>query len=157
MLEPEAVAEPAEGQKEAAIRVFLIRHGESESNAGLASATPDSAALTARGRWQAEQVARVIADDPALIKPQVEAYWVQADPGDRRGNGAESFTDLLGRSSDCLSRLSAQASGPVVVFTHGLFMRAVAWSLLTGVTMPGTRKCAPSAASVTATSSRTPA
>jgi hypothetical protein len=24
-----------------------------------------------------------------------------------------------------------------VVFTHGLFMRAVAWSLLTGITIPG--------------------
>ena len=49
------------------IRVFLIRHGESESNAGLASAGPGSAPLTADGHQQAEQIARVLADVPALI------------------------------------------------------------------------------------------
>ncbi len=168
-----------------ATRVFLIRHGESESNAGLPSATADSALLTPRGRQQAELVARAIAEVPALIvtspyrrarqtaeptigrfpaaacqvwpvqeftylgdlygrsstaserEPHVRAYWDQADPGRRHSDHSESFTDLLTRSSDCLSRLSAQPSGPVVVFTHGIFMRAVAWSLLTGVTTPG--------------------
>ncbi len=171
-------------QESPAIRVFLIRHGESESNAGLPSDTEGSSPLTARGRTQAEQLARVIADMPALIvtspylrarqtaeptisrfpaaarqewpvqeftylgdlygcsstavdrRPHVQAYWDRADPGGG-SDGAESFTDLLRRSSDCLSRLSAQTSGPVVVFTHGFFMRAVAWSLLTGVRAPG--------------------
>jgi broad specificity phosphatase PhoE len=185
MSDQEAVAEPADDQEDAAIRVFLIRHGESESNAGLPSVTADSAPLTPRGRWQAEQIAQVIAEVPALIVtspyrrarqtaeptisrfpsadcqewpvqeftylgdlygrsstaservPHVQAYWEQADPRRRRGDGGESFTDLLRRGSDCLSRLSAQTSGPVVVFTHGLFMRAVAWSLLTGISAPG--------------------
>ena len=185
MLDQETVAEPAEDRNDAAIRVFLIRHGESESNAGLPSATADSAPLTARGRWQADQIARVIADVPALIvtspyrrarqtaeptisrfpsadcqewpvqeftylgdlygrsstaserASHVQAFWDQADPGRRHSDGAESFTDLLRRSSDCLSRLSGRTSGPVVVFTHGLFMRAVAWSLLTGISTPG--------------------
>ena len=49
------------------IRVFLIRHGESESNAGLPSADPGSAPLTPDGHRQARQVARVLADAPALI------------------------------------------------------------------------------------------
>jgi 2,3-bisphosphoglycerate-dependent phosphoglycerate mutase len=49
------------------IRVFLIRHGESESNAGLPSADPGSAPLTAAGHRQAGQIARVLADAPALI------------------------------------------------------------------------------------------
>jgi len=165
------------------IRVFLIRHGESESNAGLASAGPGSAPLTAAGHQQAEQVARVIPDVPALIvtspylrarqtaeptmsrfpatgcqqwpvheftyigdlrgrattarerEPYARAYWDRADPR-AASPGAESFTGLLGRTTDFLSRLSTQESGPVVVFTHGLFMRAVAWSLLTGITTP---------------------
>src|SRR6185437_15962286 len=50
--------------------------------------------------------------------------------------GAESFIGLLSRTTDFLNRLSTQESTPVVVFTHGLFMRAVAWSLLTGITTP---------------------
>jgi broad specificity phosphatase PhoE len=163
------------------IRVFLIRHGESESNAGLPSADPGSAPLTKVGHQQARQVAQVLADAPALIvtssylrarqtaqptisrfpaaayqewpvhefsylgelhgrtttpqerQPYAQAYWDRADPH-HASRGAESFTGLLGRTTDLLSRLSAQRSGPVVVFTHGLFMRAVAWSMLTGIT-----------------------
>ena len=68
-------------------------------------------------------------------QPYARAYWDRADPHYASG-GAESFTGLLSRTTDFLSRLSAQRSGPVVVFTHGLFMRAVAWSLLTGIARP---------------------
>jgi probable phosphoglycerate mutase len=167
------------------IRVFLIRHGESESNAGLLSADPGSAPLTLDGHRQARRVARVLADVPALIvtspylrarqtaqptisrfpgatcqewpvqeftylghphgrrgstpgerQPYARAYWDRADPH-HASPGAESFTGLLRRTAAFLDRLSAQKSGPVVVFTHGLFMRAVAWSLLTGITTPG--------------------
>jgi probable phosphoglycerate mutase len=165
------------------IRVWLIRHGESESNAGLPSSGPGSIPLTPLGHRQAEQIARVFADVPALIvtspyvrarqtaqptisrfpaavrqewpvheftylgdlhgramtsrerEPYARAYWNQADPH-HVNNGAESFAGLLKRARDFLSRLSAQRSGPVAVFTHGLFMRAVAWSLLTGITAP---------------------
>ena len=165
------------------IRVFLIRHGESESNAGLSSADPGSASLTADGHRQAGQIARVIADVPALIvtspylrarqtaqptisrfpatacqewpvheftylgdlhgrgstaserAPYARAYWDRADPH-AASHGAESFTGLLARTTGFLNRISMQESGPVVVFTHGLFMRAVAWSLLTGITTP---------------------
>ena len=165
------------------VRVFLIRHGESESNAGLPSADPASAPLTPDGHRQARQIARVLADPPGLIvtspylrarqtaqptmsrfpaatgqewpvheftylgelhgrtttpqerAPYARAYWDQADPR-HASPGAESFAGLLGRTADFLSRLTAPRSGPVVVFTHGLFMRAVAWSLLTGITTP---------------------
>jgi 2,3-bisphosphoglycerate-dependent phosphoglycerate mutase len=162
-------------------RVFLIRHGESESNAGLSSSDPEAIPLTPDGHLQARQIARAFADVPALIvtspylrarqtagptiarfpaadchewpvqeftylgnlrgrastarerEPYARAYWDLADPR-HASDGAESFTDLLRRAADCLDRLSAQRSGPVVVFTHGLFMRAIAWSLLTGRT-----------------------
>lgn len=165
------------------IRVFLIRHGESESNAGLPSADPGATPLTAAGHRQAEQVARVLADVPALIvtspylrarqtaqptvsrfpaaacqqwpvqeftylgdlhgrastarerEPYARAYWDRAEPH-AASPGAESFAGLLGRTAGFLERLGTQESGPVVVFTHGLFMRAVAWSLLTGITTP---------------------
>ena len=165
------------------IRVFLIRHGESESNAGLSTSDPGSIPLTPSGHRQAGHVARAFADIPALIvtspylrarqtaqptisrfpqaecqewpvheftylgelhgrastarerEPYARAYWDQADP-QHASDGAESFTGLLNRTMDCLNRLSAQESGPVAVFTHGLFMRAVAWSLLTGITAP---------------------
>lgn len=165
------------------IRVFLIRHGESESNAGLPSADPGSAPLTPDGHRQARRIARVLADVPALIvtspylrarqtaqptisrfpgaacqewpvqeftylaafhgrastaaqrQPYARAYWDRADP-DHVSPGAESFTSLTSRAADFLDRLSTQGSGPVVVFTHGLFMRAVAWMLLTGIVTP---------------------
>jgi probable phosphoglycerate mutase len=173
----------AQGGEAAVTRVFLIRHGESESNAGLPSADPASVPLTADGRRQAGRVARAIADVPALIvtspflrarqtaqpaisrfpaagcrqwpvheftylgdlhgrattarerEPYARAYWDRADPRSA-SPGAESFAGLLSRATGFLGRLSAQESGPVLVFTHGLFMRAVAWSLLTGVTTP---------------------
>ena len=165
------------------IRVFLIRRGESESNAGLRSADPGSAPLTPDGHRQARQIARVLADVPALIvtspylrarqtaqptisrfpKPRARNGPSRSSPTSatctgapapprnashtpgRTGTrptpqhaspGAESFTGLLRRTAGFLDRLSAQRSGPVVVFTHGLFMRAVAWSLLTGITIP---------------------
>lgn len=168
---------------DAVIRVWLIRHGQSESNAGLPSKEPGSSVLTALGHWQAEQVARAFAQAPALIvtspyrrarqtaepsiqrfpaaggaqwpvqeftylgdlrkramtsaerEPYVQAYWERSDPKEASG-GAESFADLVRRSRDFLDRLSTQPRGPVAVFTHGLFMRAVAWSLLSGVTVP---------------------
>jgi 2,3-bisphosphoglycerate-dependent phosphoglycerate mutase len=37
--------------------VFLVRHGESQSNAGMATPDPESVALTSRGYEQAQQVA----------------------------------------------------------------------------------------------------
>jgi 2,3-bisphosphoglycerate-dependent phosphoglycerate mutase len=178
-----ALAGLAKDREAAVVRVFLIRHGESESNAGLSSADPGSIPLTPTGHLQAGQIARVLADVPALIvtspylrarqtaqptitrfpgaacqewpvqefsylgdlhgrastarerEPCARAYWNRADPH-HASDGAESFTGLLQRATDCLSRLTAQRSGPVAVFTHGLFMRAAAWSLLTGITTP---------------------
>jgi broad specificity phosphatase PhoE len=171
------------GLEAAVVQVFLVRHGQSESNAGLPSADPASIPLTATGRRQAQQVAQAFAGVPALIvtspylrarqtarpliarypaaacrqwpvqeftylgdlhgrastarerEPYTRAYWDRSDPHAAIG-GAESFAGLLGRVTDFLARLSPLESGPVVVFTHGMFMRAVAWSVLTGITVP---------------------
>jgi broad specificity phosphatase PhoE len=159
----------------------MVRHGESESNAGAPTADPGAAPLTARGHDQAAGVAAAMPDPPALIvtspflraaqtaeptiarfpdarreewpveeftflghlhstpttgeerRPHVEAYWQRANP-DLSIGGAESFADLLGRARTCLDRLSTQPDGPVAVFTHGIFIRAVVWAVLTGTT-----------------------
>lgn len=47
--------------------VILIRHAESEANAGLPTETPHSIPLTARGHEQARAFAEKWADEPALI------------------------------------------------------------------------------------------
>jgi 2,3-bisphosphoglycerate-dependent phosphoglycerate mutase len=161
------------------LRAWLIRHGESESNAGTPSAEPGASPLTARGREQAAGLAVTLPETPALIvtspyrravqtaeptiarfpdvhreewpvqefsylgefhvrmstsgerRPYVLEYWTRADPHLSLG-GAETFAHLIGRARDCLDRLAAQPEGPVAMFTHGLFMRAVAWVVLTG-------------------------
>ncbi|HYQ65121.1 histidine phosphatase family protein [Actinophytocola sp.] len=160
------------------LRAWLIRHGESESNAGTPSTVPGASPLTARGREQAERVAAALPEQPALIVtspylravqtaeptvarfpdvrreewpvqeftylgdlhdrlttseerwPYVVEYWNRADPHLAVG-GAESFAGLIGRINDCIDRLTKQPTGPVAVFTHGIFMHAVAWVLLT--------------------------
>jgi 2,3-bisphosphoglycerate-dependent phosphoglycerate mutase len=48
-------------------RAWLIRHGQSETNAGGPSSDPAAVPLTPLGRWQAEQVAAAFAGAPALI------------------------------------------------------------------------------------------
>lgn len=184
------------------VRVWLIRHGQSESNAGLPSSDWRGIPLTELGHRQAERIAGVFADPPKLIvrspylraqqtaqptivrypgaaceewpvqefsylrpldgrattsherAPEVRAYWEQADP-QHAEPGAESFAGLLGRVTSFLGRLGAQQAGPVAVFTHGIFMRAVAWHLLTGVAGPARRTCASSAASPASTPSPT--
>ena len=165
------------------VRVWLIRHGQSESNAGLPSTDWRAIPLTELGQRQAAHVAGVFADPPQLIvtspylrarltaqptierypgtafeewpvqefsylgplghpatsherEPEVRAYWERADPRLAQP-GAESFAGLIGRVTSFLGRLGERDTGPVAVFTHGIFMRAVAWFLLTGVADPG--------------------
>jgi probable phosphoglycerate mutase len=47
--------------------ILVIRHGESEANAGLASDRPDDIPLTERGQLQAIQIADSITTSPSLI------------------------------------------------------------------------------------------
>jgi 2,3-bisphosphoglycerate-dependent phosphoglycerate mutase len=171
-------------RREAAVaRVWLIRHGQSESNAGLPSVGWRDIPLTGLGRRQARHLAGTFASAPQLIaaspylrarqtaqptidrfpeaasaewavqefsylrpldglattvyerEPEARAYWDRADPRHTEP-GAESFSDLLGRVAGFLDRFAAEDTGPVAVFTHGIFMRAVAWFLLTGLADP---------------------
>ncbi|MEV4256350.1 histidine phosphatase family protein [Spirillospora sp. NPDC049652] len=166
-------------------RVWLIRHGESESNAGLPTNGPGAAPLTPFGRRQAERVATAFTAAPSLIvsstfvraretamptrarfadvpyeewpvqeftylgslhgpnttneerRPYAEAYWARSDPSRVDGGDGESFRDLMARARVMLETLAARPEpGLIAVFTHGLFMRAAMWTLLTGITDP---------------------
>jgi 2,3-bisphosphoglycerate-dependent phosphoglycerate mutase len=161
--------------------VWLIRHAESESNAGLRTSDPATIQLTARGRSQAAHLARSFPSPPALIvtspyqraketalptcerfpnvpveewpvqeftylsparcrhltaaerAPMVRAYWERADSMFVDGAGAESFVEFLMRVAEARVRLRTLEPGPVAVFTHGGFIRAMLWVERTGM------------------------
>lgn len=61
----------------------------------------------------------------------VEAWWESADPSFLDGPGAESFSDLLRRAEDTLTRLERQPpESRVLVFTHGQFMQALGLTVI---------------------------
>ncbi|WP_338923758.1 histidine phosphatase family protein (plasmid) [Pseudomonas silesiensis] len=60
-------------------------------------------------------------------KPYVESYWSNGDAALVDGPGAESFEHLLGRARAMLARLADLDAQDVQVFSHGQFIRAVAW------------------------------
>jgi broad specificity phosphatase PhoE len=72
----------------------------------------------------------------AQRRPMVERYWLRADPCYVDGPGAESFAGLLDRARAFLRRVQRSADEPIAVFTHGLFIRAVLWALMTGPDAP---------------------
>ncbi len=92
--------------------VWLIRHGESQSNAGELTRSPEGSALTSIGRAQARAVAAAIPRTPDLVVHT---------PYRRTGLTALPL----------LERLQA-TRGFVVVFCHGHVMRAILMHLLLG-------------------------
>jgi broad specificity phosphatase PhoE len=160
--------------------VWLIRHGESESNAGLPTTHTAVTALTERGRAQAERVALAIPKPPDLVvtspylrtqqtalptlarfpqtcreewpvheftylglpayqattgierRPLRDAYWSRCDPHYIHGEGAESFADLLCRVETALARIREGGEHFALVFSHGLFAKALLWRLRGG-------------------------
>lgn len=60
-------------------------------------------------------------------KPYVESYWANGDASMVDGPGAESFDQLLGRARAMLARLADHDAQAILVFSHGQFIRAVAW------------------------------
>src|SRR5947207_12823321 len=55
-------------------KFFLIRHGESQSNAGLATADPKNVALTSGGNEQAAQIAAFLKEYTSLNLIITSAY-----------------------------------------------------------------------------------
>lgn len=162
------------------LSVWFIRHGESESNAGLPVADSAPTPLTPKGIEQAERLALVFTEPPSLLvissyrrsqqtaeplirrfpdvplvewpvqeftylarppgqlttaeqrRPRVEAFWGRCDPYHRDDGWAESFADLMERIKAVLELIRQQEEGFIAVISHGLFMRALYWTLLTG-------------------------
>lgn len=65
-------------------------------------------------------------------KPYVETYWSNGDAALVDGPGAESCEQLLGRARAVLARLEAHEAQDVLMFSHGQFIRAVAWVIKHG-------------------------
>ncbi|GAB2821780.1 histidine phosphatase family protein [Actinocorallia aurea] len=161
--------------------MWLVRHGQSESNAGLPTNGPGAAPLTPLGREQAVLASAAFTEVPELIvsstfvrarqtaeetvarfpatpyeewpvqeftylgelharqttnaqrQPSITAYWDRMEPEYVHGGNGESFAALVTRVHAFLDRLAAlPGDGLVAVFTHGLFMKAVIWTLVSG-------------------------
>ncbi|NJN53854.1 MAG: histidine phosphatase family protein [Anaerolineae bacterium] len=65
--------------------------------------------------------------------PFAQAYWERNDPWEQEGGEGESFAALLMRVQETLSRLYEMSAEFTAVFSHGLFLRAMLWSALTGI------------------------
>lgn len=172
-------------------QVWLIRHGESISNADLPTGDPAESALTEKGLAQAGQIVNAFDTAPDLFvissylrarqtavptlnrfpyvpheewpvheftylhparyhgttgterRPYALAYWERCDPLEKEGGAGESFAELLARVQETVSRLRQHPADFIVVFSHGLFLRALIWSVLTGLSeaTPKTMKC----------------
>lgn len=161
--------------------VWLIRHGESVSNADLPTGDPAESALTEKGVVQAAQIVNAFETVPDLFvvssylrarqtavpilnrfpnvpqeewpvheftylnpiryhgttgterRPYALAYWDRCDPLEKEGGAGESFAELLARVQENVARLRQHPADFIAVFSHGLFLRALIWSILTGI------------------------
>ncbi|MDC6379798.1 histidine phosphatase family protein [Pseudomonas graminis] len=75
---------------------------------------------------------RLVGTTQAERKPMVDAYWNDGDQAAIDGPGAESFIELLKRAKVMLDRLAASTADNIMVFSHGQFIRAVAWFIRHG-------------------------
>jgi len=160
-------------------RLYLIRHGESISNAGGRTDAPHSTLITPKGHAQAAKLADAWAGEtPKLIvtspfirtkdtampfvkrfrqasraewrveeftplepknwsgtthserMPKVHEYWERADPQYLDGPGAETFVEFIGRVRAMLTLAAERPEENIVVFTHGHFIQATLWTVL---------------------------
>lgn len=65
--------------------------------------------------------------------PFAQAYWQRNDPFEQEAGGGESFVDLLARVKVMVERLHGETADFIVVFSHGLFLRAFLWKQLADV------------------------
>lgn len=63
-------------------------------------------------------------------QPKAEAYWHQYDPFHVDGEGAESFAMLIDRVHHVRSKLEQFDEGLITIFSHGRFIRAFLWVVL---------------------------
>jgi broad specificity phosphatase PhoE len=68
--------------------------------------------------------------------PYALAYWERNDPSEKEQGEGESFAELLIRVQEMLSRLAVTPAEFAAVFSHGLYLRAMLWHLMTGIHEP---------------------
>ena len=68
----------------------------------------------------------------AARKPMVDSYWNAGDQAAIDVPGAESFIELLKRAKVMIDQLAASTADSILVFSHGQFIRAVAWFIRHG-------------------------
>ena len=66
-------------------------------------------------------------------RPYALAYWERNDPHEKEDGEGEPFAGLMARVQETVSRLRRHPAQFVVVFSHGLFLRALIWSVMTGI------------------------
>lgn len=59
--------------------------------------------------------------------PIAHSYWQRNDPYYKDGGVGESIAELMARVEENLQRFQAHSADFMVVFTHGLFFRALLW------------------------------
>lgn len=65
--------------------------------------------------------------------PEAKAYWERMNPLEKEGNEGESFTELLVRVLAMEEQLRQTPEEFIAIFSHGLFLRAFLWVMLTGI------------------------
>ncbi len=65
--------------------------------------------------------------------PEAKAYWERMDPLEKEGNEGESFAELLDRVLAMEARLQQTSEQFIAIFSHGLFLRAFLWMILTNL------------------------
>jgi len=68
--------------------------------------------------------------------PVARAYWERNDPFEKEMGKGESFAELMARVRALIDRLHQHPAQFIAVFSHGLFLRALVWMLLTGLREP---------------------
>ncbi|MFO7540115.1 MAG: histidine phosphatase family protein [Chloroflexota bacterium] len=69
--------------------------------------------------------------------PIAMTYWERSDPHYRDDPEAETFAELVSRVWTTIERLHQTSAPFVAIFSHGLFIRALLWAVLTGTHQPG--------------------
>ncbi|MBK8985460.1 MAG: phosphoglycerate mutase family protein [Chloroflexi bacterium] len=64
--------------------------------------------------------------------PAALAYWQRNDPHHHSGAGSESFAELMDRVTAVTAQIQACPASFIVVFSHGLFLRALLLTLIIG-------------------------
>lgn len=66
-------------------------------------------------------------------RPYALAYWERNDPQEKEDGAGEPFAGLMARVQETVFRLRQHSANFIVVFSHGLFLRALIWSIMANV------------------------